>query len=232
MKYVEKQLNARTIINLKAEFTRVSENICNIFKGKDLNVPSLIRKLASLDDEKITIFSTDEALISIHSIDELFFHIGKNCNIYDYELLIALVESVECEDAVQILDKFTEKIHSSVFSDLDLLCDDGELRNPKDFLPETHKLKIKYVGGDCTLKTEKLVKRIIYQYFRLKKGSIIFKGVEDGCVAFIYQISPAVKAYLQQYPITAEEVFSDKNKIMCLIIDDEEVKFPAQLEGK
>ena len=53
-----------------------------------------------------------------------------------------------------------------------------------------------------------------------------------GSVNFIYQISPAVKAHLQQYPITAEKVFSEKDKIKCLIIDDEEVKFPAQLEGK
>ena len=230
--YIEKQLNARTLARLKGRYANTIENIRSIFEGNMLDVKSLILKLNALDDDNITIFSTDKAVKKIHSIDKLFIHIGNHCSIYDYELLTAFVDSTECQEAINLLDNFTKELHSSVLSDLDLLSDDEELRDPQDFMPGTHKLVIIYVGGKCTMKVEKLVRNIIYERFHLRKSSILFEGVQMGSVAFVYQISPAVKGHLQQYPITAEKVFSEKDHIKCLIIDDEEVKFPAQLEGK
>ena len=87
-------------------------------------------------------------------------------------------------------------------------------------------------GGTCTMKIEKLVRNIICEHFHLNKGSITFIGVEEGSVALVYQISQAVKSYLHQYTITAETVtvFFDNN-IKCLLIDDKELKLPAQ-KGK
>ena len=41
-----------------------------IFKDKNLDINLLIVKLASHDDTNITIFSTDEALKRIHSVDQ------------------------------------------------------------------------------------------------------------------------------------------------------------------
>ena len=163
----------------------------------------------------------------VHSTTELFHRIGQYCSIYDYELLEAFVESTECEEAIKLLDDFTEELRCSVLSDLDLLSKDGELRDPKDFMSGTHKLIIEYVGGECTLKIKRKVENIIYECFHLKKGSIIFKGVQEGCVAFVYQISPTVKSYLLQYPLTAKDitVLTDY-QIKCFIIDDEELKLP------
>ena len=228
--YIERQLNARTLGKLKGKYAVMIENIRNIFEGKNLDVNSLILKLSSIDDDNITIFSTDRAFRQIHSIDDLFIHIGNHCSIYDYELLVAFVEATECQEAIKVLDDFTKELHSSVLSDLDLLGDDGELQDPKVFT--NHKMIIKYVGGKCTIKTKQLVQNIICERFHLNKGSIFFRGVQVGSVNFVYQISSAVKAHIQQFPITAEKVFPEKEKIKCLIIDDEEVKFPVQLEGK
>ena len=224
--YIEKELNARTVSVLRRRYANIIVNICNIFKGKNLDINSLILTLAALDNDKITIFSTDEALKRIHSIDELFIHISYYCSIYDYDLLTDLVKCTDYQEAITLLDDFTEELNASILSDLDLLCENRELRDPNDFMPGTHKLVIKYVGGECTMKIEKLVRSIICERFHLKKGSIFFKGVQPGSVNFIYQISAAVKAYIQQYPITAEKILSEKDKIKCLIIDDEEVKFP------
>ena len=226
--YIGKQLNARTLVKLKGRFASIIEIIRMIFENRKLNVNSLILLLCSLDDDNSTIFSTNRAFRQIHSIGELFIHIGRYCSIYDYELLTAFVEVTKCQEAIKLLDDFTKELHSCILSDLDLLCDDGELRDPKDFMPGTHKLIITYVGGKCTLKTKELVQNIVCEHFHLKKVSIFFKNIQEGGVAF----SPPVKAHLQQYPITAEKVFSENDKMKCLMIDDEEVKFPAQLEGK
>ena len=229
--YTERKLNADLIAKLKGRYAEIIGKMCGIFVNKKIDIYSQIVKLCSLDDDNITIFSTDRAFKEIHSVSDLFFHIGKYCNMFDYELLTAFVESTKCQEAIKLLDDFTKELRSSVLSDLHLLCDEVGLQDPEDFMPGTHKLIIKYVGGKCTMKVEELVRNIIYQCFHLKIGSITFKGVQEGCVAFIYQISPAVKAHLQQYPITAGEVFSDNN-INCLIIDDEELKFPPQPQRK
>lgn len=203
---------------MKGKYAEVSENIRHIIEKKKLDVNSLILKLGWLDHENITVFSTDDVFKKICNTTQLFHHIGKYCSIYDYELLIAFVESTGCQEAVNLLDDFTKTLSSSILNDLDLLCDDMELRNPKDFMPGTHKLKIKYDGNNCTLETKKLVQSIICRHYNLKKGSLIFRGVEDGCVTFIYQISPAVKSYLLNYSVT---IASTVSKIKCLLIDDE-----------
>ena len=178
--YIEKQLNAHTLARLRGRYAEVTVKVHNIIKNKRLNIEALILSLCILDDDNITIFSTDRAFKEIHNTVQLFHHIGLYCSIYDYELLTSFVETTECQEAIKLLDNFTKELHSTVLSDLDLLCDDGELRHPKDFMPRTHKLVIKYIGGKRTIKIEKLVRDIICTHFHLKKRSITFIGVEEG----------------------------------------------------
>ena len=198
-----------------------------IIDSQRLDISSLILNLCSIDEDNITIFSTDKALKEIHSTVELFHHIGQYCSIYDYELLEAFVESTECKEAIKLLDDFTKELRCSILNDLNLLSKDGELRDPKDLMPGTHKLIIKYVGGKCTMKTKEIVQNIICECFHLKKGSIIFKGVQEGCVAFVYQISPSVKSYLLHYSLATNDIILLlKHQIIRFIIDDEESKLP------
>ena len=222
-----KQLKARTITKLKGKYAAVVDKLRLTIDSQKLDITSLILKLCSLDEDNTTIFSTDKAFKEIHSTTELFHHIGQYCSIYDYELLEAFVESTECEEAIKLLDDFTKELNCSILSDLNLLSKDGELRDPKDFMPGTNKLVIKYVGDKCTLKTKEIVKNIIYESFHLRKGSIIFKGVQEGCIAFVNQISPTVKSYLLQYPLTTSDIeLLFKFNINCFVIDDEESKLP------
>jgi len=185
--------------------------------------------LSATDDENQTIFSTDEAFTKIKNTNQLFLWIGKYCNMYDYELLLALVESTECGEAIKLLDNFSKELHSSILKDLDLLSEDGELRDIKNFIPGTHKLEIKYVGGKFTFTTIENVKRILYECFHLKRGSIIFRGAQEGCVALIHQISTTVKSYLLLYQITTQDVMKlTDQKIKSIKIDDVEVKMSPQ----
>ena len=222
-----RQLKVRTITKLKGKYAVVVDKLRLIIDSQKLDITSLILKLCSLDEDNTTIFSTDKVFKEIHSTTELFHHIGQYCSIYDYELLEAFVESTECEEAIKLLDDFTKELSCSILSDLNLLSKDGELRDPKDFMPGTHKLVIKYVGDKSTVKTKEIVKNIVYESFHLKKGSIIFKGVQEGCIAFVNQISPTVKSHLLQYPLTTRDIeLLFKFKINCFIIDNEELKLP------
>ena len=211
---------------MKGKLANVIDDIKCIFEKKNLDITSLILKLRVVDDERLTIFSTDNAFVEVRSITELFNHIALHCSIYDYELLLSFVVSTNCKEAEKMLEDFTKSLHSSILEKLDLWCVE-ELCDSKTFNPETHKLVINYVGKEDTkMKTQRLVKSIIYERFNLPKASITFKGVEVGSVAFIYQISPAVKAHLLKN--TSAAVFSEKDKIKYLAIDDEVI----QVKGK
>ena len=187
--------------------------------------------LCAADEENLTIFSSDEAFLKITDTNTVFHQIGKYCSMYDFELLLALVEYTECEEAIKLLDDFTEEMRHSILKDLDLLSEGGELLNPKDFMPHTHKLVIKYVGdGKCTLKAKEKIQNIVYECYHLRKGSITFKGVQEGCFAFVYQISAAVKCHMLQSEITPSDVtMLTENHITCLSIDDVKLKISSQL---
>ena len=110
-----------------------------------------------------------------NNTNDLFLHIGMYCSMYDFDLLLALVESTECQEAVKLLGDFTEELRCSILKDLDLLSVDGELLKLRDFMQSTHKLVIKYVGDSkFTLKAKEKIQNIIYQCFHLKKGMYYF----------------------------------------------------------
>ena len=186
-----KQLRICTLAKLKGKYANIVTKIQHIIEEKELDIKQLIVSLCVADEGNLTIFSTDEAFVRITDTKELFHQIGKYCSMYDFDLLFAFVVSTECREAIKLLDDFAEELHCSILKDLDL-SEDGELRNLSDFMHDTHKLVIKYVGK-CTLKAKEKIQDIIYECFRLRKGSITFKGVQEGCVAFVYQISSSCK---------------------------------------
>jgi len=198
-------------------------NIKHAIDQQKHKIDELILRLAATDDENQTVFSTDEAFAKIHNTNQLFLWIGKYCSMYDYELLLALVESTECEEAIKMLDDFTEELNSSILKDLDLVYEDGELRDIKDVMPGACKLEIKYVGGEFTLKAKNSIQKIMYECFHLKRGSIILRGAKEGCVVFIYQISTTMKSHLLLHQITPENAvkFTDPAYgIQYIKIDD------------
>ena len=225
----ERKLHARTITRLKAKYANIVIKIKHTYEQQKYKIDELILTLSSSDDENLTIFSSDEAFSKIKNINQLFLWIGKYCSMFDYELLLALVESTECEEAIKLLDDFSKELHSSILRDLDLLSEDGDLRDIKSFMPGTHKLEIKYIGGKCTLATKDNVQRIIYECFHLKRGSIIFRGAQEGCVALMYQISATVKSHLLQYQITPQNVEKlVDHKIKCVRVDGTELNLSAK----
>ena len=227
----EKQLNARTLTRLKGKYLNILNKIQHIIDEKKFNIKQLIVNLCAADEDNLTIFSNDEVFLKITDTYILFHQIGKYCTMYDFDLLLALVESTECQEAIQLLDDFTKEIRQSILRDLDLLSESGDLLNPKDFMPHTHKLVIKYVGdGKCTLKAKEKIQNIVYECYHLKKGSITFKGVQEGCFAFVYQISAAVKSHMLKIEITPSSVTTfAENHITCILIDEVELKISSQL---
>ena len=126
-----------------------------IIKKKKIKVPELISKLCAVDEKRLTVFSTDDAFRKIRKYRVLFHHISRYCSICDYELLEAFVESTCCQEAIEVLNAFTDEMRNSILKELNLLSECGDMLNPDDLMPGTYKFAIKYIGSSqCTLETK------------------------------------------------------------------------------
>ena len=217
---IEKKLRGRTLITLQGKYSNIVIEIRRIIEKEKFDVQELILSLCAADVENLTIFSTDDVFLKITNTMSLFQQIGKYCSMYDFELLLALVESTKCQEAIKLLDDFTEEMRHSILKDLNLL-EDKELLNPKEFMFGTHKLVIKYVGDNkCTLKAKEKIQNIVYECYHLRIGSITFKGVQEGCFAFVYQISAAVKCHMLKSEITpSDATMLAENNIIRMYIN-------------
>ena len=203
---------------MNGRYGNVVDKIKKVIKQRRYKIKDLVLSLNNVDTDNSTIFSTNAAS-KITKINDLFFHIGTHCNIYNYDLLMAFLISIDCKEAIKILEGFTEELQNSVLEELDLLSEVGE-RN--------HTLVIKYIGDKCTLETEKLIRNIICECFHLQTWSVTFDCIQHGCIALVYHISSAVKSHILQYKTTATDVaLLKKSHIKCVIIDNEVVKMSS-----
>ena len=227
---VKKQFRDFVVMKLRQKYSKVVRELIHIFKEKKVDIEELITILRFDDIEKKSVFSTDDAFSMIKTEMQLFQHVGHYCKgICDYRLLDVLVQASGCPEAIKELTDFTESLHNSVLTEIDLMSEHGELLHPDDFMPGTYKFIIEYVGGKCKIETKEMVQGIVEQCVRLKKGVLIFKGVDVGSILFIYQISEAVKNYLLQYKFTEEDItFLEGNNITSLIVDDVRIMSSSQ----
>ena len=220
-----KQFRDFLVTKLRTTYSKVVMKIIHIFKEKKVDIEELITILRFDDVEKNSIFSTDDVFNAIRTEIQLFQHVGKYCkSIYDYRVLDVLVQASECPEAIKELNNFTELLKNSILTEVDLMSEHGELLHPDDFMPGTYKFIIEYVGGKCTIETKEMVQGIVEQSVRLRKGSLIFKGIDVGSILFIYQISEIVKNYLIQYKFTEQDVqFLEGNNITSLIVNEDRI---------
>jgi len=228
---VKRQFKDFEIAKLQQKYSKVVRKLMHIFKERKINIEELITVLSFNDVDKTSVFSTEDAFNKIKTEIQLFHHVSRYCKgIYDYRLLNILVQASECPEAIKELTDFTESLQNSILTEVDLMSEHGELLHPDDFLPGTYKFIIEYVGGKCTVETKEMVQGIVEQSVRLKKGVLIFKGVDTGSILFIYQISEVVKKYLLQYKFTKQDViFLEGNNIKSLIVDGVKIMSSSQL---
>ena len=200
-----------------------------IIETEKYEVQELITKLCKADQNKLTVFSTDEAFKKIKTYSNLCHKIAQYCNIYDYQLLEFFVKFTECNKAIELLAAFTDEMHNSSLKNLDLLSDCDKMFNPDDLMPGTYIFAIEYIGSQCTMVTKTIVENVIIERFHLQKGTIIFKGIKTASKTFVYQISADVRSYLLKYHFDDQDVAAlAANKVTYLIIDGIETRIPLQ----
>ena len=227
---MKKQFRDFVVMRLRQKYSKVVRKLIHIFKEKKIDIEELVTILSFDATDEKSVFSTDAAFSTIRTEIQLFHHVSQYCkSIYDYRVLDVMVQASEYLEAIKELTNFTESLQNSILTEIDLMSEHGELLHPDDFMPGTYKFIIEYVGGKCTIETKEMVQGIVEQSVRLRKGTLIFKGVDVGSVLFIYQISEAVKNYLLQYKFTEQDVtFLEGNNITSLIVDGVRIMSSSQ----
>ena len=230
---VKRQFRDFVVMKLRKAYSKVLMKLIHIFKEKKVDIEELITVLKFDDVDKKSVFSTDSAFATIKTEIQLFNHVAEYCKgIYDYKVLDVLVEASGYPEAIKELTDFTKLLQNSILAELELMSH-GELLHPDDFMQGTYKFIIEYIGGKCTIETKEMVQGIVEQSVHLKKGVIIFKGIDTGSILFVYQISEAVKNYLLQCNFTEQDVkFLEGNNIRSLIVDNVRIMSSSQLNNK
>ena len=227
---MKRQFRDFLITKLETTYSEMIRKLIHIFKEKEVDIEELITILRFNDVKKNSVFSTDDVFNTIRKEIQLFQHVANYCRgIYDYRVLNVMVYASGYQEAIKELTDFTKLLQNSILTEVDLMSEHGKLLHPDDFMPGTYKFIIEYVGGKCTIETKEMVQGIVEQSVHLKKGVLIFKGVDDGSILFIYQISEAVKTYLREYKFTEEDVtFLEGNNITSLIVDGVRIMSSSQ----
>jgi len=191
---------------------------------KNKSITELIEQLcatSAVRNKKVPIFDED---MYEKSVDELWRKLKNFWNIFDYDLLILVIDLSECAEAQEILDKFLEKIDPHALDvDLVLHC---EAFN-KETWPQ---LRIKINTENCTPAIKSEVKDIVSKRYDLEKYALQFIGIKEGCIEFVYHISKALISYLLEFKVTGS-IMTDfaAHNIICLQINDMMLNVPSSI---
>ena len=179
----------------------MTERIKEVLRNNNVSVISLLEQLCTISAikiKKVPLFDED-VFEKIETIDELWRKLRKYWDIFDYDILIFVVELTECTEAQEIFNSFLARIDPSAFEDMDLVLhckvyQEEELMRPF--------LRIKVNAEMCTFDIKRQVKEIVSKKFNLEKYSLRLNSIKDGCIEFTFNISKAVMSYVLEYHIT------------------------------
>jgi len=203
---------------VKINFNKMMKQLEKDLKSWD--VSEILDQLRYADQNNATIFSHDDVFHHFKTVTQVFRELGKTelCTIYNYEILEILVQSLDCEEAITTVDRFTKCINDAAICLLDLPQNEYEKLKPSGM---KRKLVIKCEREKIKFAEEKIIRRAVYDCFRLSKGSIVFVNIEEGCAALTYKISIRVQQHFLKCKITASEAIPlCKEGITHIIIDD------------
>ena len=213
---------------LDLEFAKVTGKIKEALCRNNICVHSLVEQLCAMSavkDKKVPLFDED-VFEKVTTIEELWKILRGYWTIRDYDMLIFVIDIAECKEAKKIFDDFLSTVDTSLLEGIELVLQCKEY-DEEGFKPL---LRIKVGEKEYTKAIEDKVKEVISAKFNLEKYSLCFKGIKEGCIEIIYEISNALSSYLLQCSISGNDLakFAAFN-ILSLHIGDMKLAVPSEL---
>ena len=220
---------------VEAEFGIMVIKIQEALIKSNIDVSKLLIKLKSssaVRDREVPLF--DPGIFErVKSIDKLFKILSGYWHLFDYDVLMYLVNTAECKEAkILLYDDFLASFDvSAINNDHRLILNCLEF-NKGNILPGTLKLWVKVAHDECTAEVQQRVKSLIADCYNLEKYSLILKGIKQGCTELTFQISPSVYSYVLQYEVDECSMLQMKNHMIVSIKVDGDVELMPLVKVK
>lgn len=213
--------------DLEVEFAKMTDQIKQALLKSNRSVVALIEQLRAISgvkEKNVPIFQED-IFERVTSIDLLWQKLSSFWSLLDYDILLYLIQLIDCEETNRILNDFLSKINPLKLQDKELVLN-CSLFERECMIP---KLRVKLKTENCDYNTVQRVKETLCKQFDLEKYSVCLKSIKKGCFELIYQVSKYMKTYLLQFKVTGYIVSElAAHKIISLQLDNEtELKIPS-----
>ena len=128
-----------------------------------------------------------------------------------------MLKIINCEKANKIFDEFLFKIDPAIIDDVDLVIY-YKVYDRHGFTKPLLRIKVKTERFSHHNKEE--IHKVLSQLFDLEKYALRLKGIKEGCIELIYEISTKLKSHLLSCKIVGSNVHHLTDcGITCLNID-------------
>ena len=194
-----------TLDDLELEFAIITRKIKEILCKLNIDVASLIEQLrtfSAVRDQHVPLLDED-VFTRVTTMEQLWQKLTNYWTIYNYDILKILLELVKCDKASEVFGKFLARIDPDTIEDMDLILHHKVFQREVSMKPL---LRIKVGAEKCTSNVKKKIEDILCEKFNLEKYSIRFKGIKEGCIELLYQISVSTMSYLLQCKVTGHDL--------------------------
>ena len=194
-----------TLEDLELAFAIITRKIKEILCKLTVDVVSLIEQLrtfSAVRDQYVPLLDED-VFTRVTTMEQLWQKLSNYWTIYNYDILKILLELVKCDKASEVFEKFLARIDPDTIEDMDLVLRHEVFQRKESLKPL---LRIKVGAEKCTSNVKKEVEDILCEKFKLTKYSIRFKGIKEGCIELLYQISVSTMSYLLQCKVTGHDL--------------------------
>ena len=220
----------RTTEDLEVEFAITTDKIKQTLCNSPINVTSVIEQLQTISvvrNKNVPLLDED-VFESVTTVEKLWQRLSRFWSIYDYDMLRILLRIVKCNKANKIYEEFLSRIDVSAIEDMEIVAHFEVLEGQGLVKPL---LRIKVKAECCTDSVKKEVKEVVSLIFDLEKFSLRFRGIKEGCIELIYEISNAMMLYFLQCQFTGSDLAEfAAHDIISLHINDMELIIPSEID--
>ena len=213
---------------LQVRFAKLTNRIKIALIKNNTDVGSLIEQLSTMSavkDKKVPLFD-ENVFEKVKTVEDLWRKLRNYWSILDYDILLYVLQLVECKEANDIYKEFWLRIDPSVLQDTTFILSCKEYEG-EGLLKQ---LRIKLNTETLTDEVENKARKAVSQTYNLTKYALMFKGIKQGCIELIYGISKALMSYLLQFKDTGHDLHSlSICNILYLQIFDKKLIVPSRM---
>ena len=217
--------------DLQVKFAKLTNRIKIALTKNNTDVGTLIEQLSTMSavkDKKVPLFD-ENVFEKVKTVEDLWRILRSYWSIHDYDILIYVLDLVDCKEANDVYKEFWLSIDPTVLHDTAfvLSCKEYEGEGLQKLL------RVKLNAETLTVEVKKKAKKAVSQVYNLTKYALTFKGIKQGCIELIYGVSEALMSYLLQFKVTKYDLHSlSSYNILYLQIANKKLTIPSEILDK